>query len=84
MAFPDDHHGSVMMVGCRDGLVRKRLTIPVSRSPNNVFSYAYDYIKTFALHRDLPFGTPDEVYTQVRERLHVFGPGGGFCVQSES
>jgi hypothetical protein len=26
----------------------------------------------------LPFGTPDEVRTQVRERLRIFGKGGGF------
>jgi hypothetical protein len=26
----------------------------------------------------LPFGTPDEVRAQVRERLQTFGPGGGF------
>jgi hypothetical protein len=28
--------------------------------------------------RVLPFGTPDEVRAQVRERLQVFGKGGGF------
>jgi uroporphyrinogen-III decarboxylase len=28
--------------------------------------------------RTLPFGTPDEVRAQVRERLEVFGKGGGF------
>jgi hypothetical protein len=26
----------------------------------------------------LPFGTPDEVRAQVRERIETFGPGGGF------
>ncbi len=26
----------------------------------------------------LPFGTPDEVYRQVRKRIDVFAPGGGF------
>ena len=26
----------------------------------------------------LPFGTPDEVRQQVRQRLEIFGPGGGF------
>lgn len=26
----------------------------------------------------LPFGTPDEVRAQVKERLEVFAPGGGF------
>jgi len=26
----------------------------------------------------LPYGTPDEVRAQVRERLKIFGPGGGF------
>jgi len=26
----------------------------------------------------LPFGTPDEVCREVRERIQVFGPGGGF------
>jgi len=26
----------------------------------------------------LPFGTPDEVYREVRERVEVFGEGGGF------
>jgi hypothetical protein len=28
--------------------------------------------------RTLPFGTPDEVRAQVRERLDIFGKGGGF------
>jgi hypothetical protein len=28
--------------------------------------------------RTLPFGTPDEVRTEVRERIRIFGPGGGF------
>jgi hypothetical protein len=26
----------------------------------------------------LPFGTPDEVYNQVRDRIRIFGRGGGF------
>jgi hypothetical protein len=26
----------------------------------------------------LPFGTPEEIHTQVRERMQTFGPGGGF------
>jgi uroporphyrinogen-III decarboxylase len=26
----------------------------------------------------LPFGTPEEVKEQVRERIEVFGPGGGY------
>ena len=26
----------------------------------------------------LPFGTPDEVRDQVRERIEIFAPGGGF------
>jgi len=26
----------------------------------------------------LPFGTPDDVYRQVRERIDIFAPGGGF------
>ena len=26
----------------------------------------------------LPFGTPDQVRAQVLERMHIFGPGGGF------
>jgi hypothetical protein len=26
----------------------------------------------------LPFGTPDEVYNQVRDRIRIFGKGGGF------
>ncbi len=26
----------------------------------------------------LPYGTPDEVRAQVRQRLAIFGPGGGF------
>ncbi len=26
----------------------------------------------------LPFGTPEEVYAQVRERIRIFSPGGGF------
>jgi uroporphyrinogen-III decarboxylase len=26
----------------------------------------------------LPFGTPDEVRTQVRQRMEIFGKGGGF------
>jgi uroporphyrinogen-III decarboxylase len=28
--------------------------------------------------RTLPFGTPDEVRAEVRERLRIFSPGGGF------
>lgn len=28
--------------------------------------------------RTLPFGTPDEVSAEVRERMRTFGPGGGF------
>lgn len=28
--------------------------------------------------KTLPFGTPDEVYREVRERVEVFSPGGGF------
>jgi len=28
--------------------------------------------------RTLPFGTPDDVRSEVRERISVFGPGGGF------
>ncbi len=28
--------------------------------------------------KTLPFGTPDEVYREVRERVDVFAPGGGF------
>jgi hypothetical protein len=28
--------------------------------------------------RTLPFGTPDQVRREVRERIRVFGPGGGF------
>jgi len=28
--------------------------------------------------RTLPFGTPEEVRDEVRERIRVFGPGGGF------
>jgi uroporphyrinogen-III decarboxylase len=28
--------------------------------------------------KTLPFGTPDEVREQVRERIEIFGKGGGF------
>lgn len=28
--------------------------------------------------RTLPFGTPDEVYAEVTERIRIFAPGGGF------
>jgi hypothetical protein len=28
--------------------------------------------------RTLPFGTPEEVYREVRERIDIFSPGGGF------
>lgn len=28
--------------------------------------------------RTLPFGTPDEVHQQVKERIDIFAPGGGF------
>ncbi len=28
--------------------------------------------------KTLPFGTPDEVRAEVRERIKTFGPGGGF------
>jgi hypothetical protein len=32
--------------------------------------------------KTLPFGTPDEVRAEVRERLRIFGPGGGFVFNS--
>lgn len=32
--------------------------------------------------RTLPFGTPDEVRAEVKERMRVFGPGGGFVFNS--
>ena len=32
--------------------------------------------------RTLPFGTPDEVYREVRERIEIFGEGGGFVFNS--
>ncbi len=32
--------------------------------------------------KTLPFGTPDEVYRQVRERIEIFAPGGGFVFSS--
>jgi len=28
--------------------------------------------------KTLPFGTPDDVYKQVRERIEIFNRGGGF------
>jgi hypothetical protein len=28
--------------------------------------------------KELPFGTPDEVRAQVKDRMRIFGPGGGF------
>jgi hypothetical protein len=28
--------------------------------------------------KTLPFGTPQEIYEQVRENMHIFGQGGGF------
>ena len=31
--------------------------------------------------RTLPFGTPDQIRAEVRERLQIFGPGGGFVFQ---
>lgn len=30
----------------------------------------------------LPFGTPEEVYRQVRQRIEIFAPGGGFVFSS--
>ncbi|RPJ50822.1 MAG: methyltransferase, partial [Chloroflexi bacterium] len=30
----------------------------------------------------LPFGTPEEIRAQVRERMQTFGPGGGFVFNS--
>jgi hypothetical protein len=30
----------------------------------------------------LPFGTPEEVYRQVRQRIDIFAPGGGFVFNS--
>jgi len=30
----------------------------------------------------LPFGTPEEVYREVRERIDIFAPGGGFVFNS--
>jgi len=32
--------------------------------------------------KTLPFGTPDEVYREVRERIDIFAPGGGFVFNS--
>jgi len=32
--------------------------------------------------RTLPFGTPDEVYRESRERIDIFAPGGGFVFNS--
>ena len=33
---------------------------------------------SISIQRTLPFGTPDEVRAEVRERVHTLGPGGGF------
>ena len=38
----------------------------------------YDMEKLTAAHRTLPFGTPDDVRNEVRERFETLGPGGGF------
>ncbi len=32
--------------------------------------------------KTLPFGTPEEVYREVRERIEIFGEGGGFVFNS--
>lgn len=32
--------------------------------------------------KTLPFGTPDEVYTETLERLNIFAPGGGYVFNS--
>jgi uroporphyrinogen-III decarboxylase len=32
--------------------------------------------------KTLPFGTPDEVYREVRERIGILGEGGGFVFNS--
>lgn len=32
--------------------------------------------------KTLPFGTPDDVRREVRERMRIFGPGGGFVFNS--
>ena len=32
--------------------------------------------------KTLPFGTPDEVYREVRKNIDIFGPGGGFVFTS--
>lgn len=32
--------------------------------------------------KTLPFGTPEEVYREVRERIEIFAPGGGFVFNS--
>ena len=34
--------------------------------------------------RTLPFGTPHEVRAEVRERIRVFGPGGGFVFNTDT
>ena len=31
-----------------------------------------------SVQKTLPFGTPDDVRREVRDRIRVFGPGGGF------
>ncbi len=33
---------------------------------------------SISIQRTLPFGTPDEIRNEVRERLQTLGPGGGF------
>ena len=42
------------------------------RRQNHVLGRRRRYAKT------LPFGTPDEIRRQVRERIEIFGRGGGF------
>ena len=32
--------------------------------------------------KTMPFGTADEVYREVRERIEIFGEGGGFVFDS--
>jgi hypothetical protein len=34
------------------------------------------------VQKTLPFGTPEEVYSQVRENIQIFGQGGGFVFNS--
>ncbi len=64
------------MLGEIDEELRRALGLDVVgiSPPTTLFGFRNEGWKPF----DLPDGTPEEVYREVRERIDIFAPGGGF------